>query len=368
MARHAHWRHRAWCDRRRSRLAAPRAPGRLSRRRAAGASLSLSAGAAGAGAGGERPSRALHRAARRPAEHAPRGRVALLAARDVHRLSRPRRHPVPDLQPAHLADDAACPRARRHRAKLARAVPVQRRHGVLDEAARAARRRGGFRRGRVRALPQADGAPAPLDLRRLDLRLAVDDGGPRRPGPDRARTLRRADGAGDVRNVGRQLATDGLVRLGAGISLRAGAGAGAFQARAPARRGGAGRGAARDRARRAAPSPRGGAERARPARRGRDVPVRRLLELARPLRLGGHAAAARVGRPHRLPRPDELLGAAGLLRPASHGARARRPARPAQAVAVRGGGGAGRVDLVRRLVVARACCRATAASATRRAR
>src|SRR5471030_739011 len=118
--------------------------------------------------------------------------MAALAARDVPRLSDPRRHPVPALQSPDLADLAARGRAGGDGAVAARAVPRGVRHGVLDEATRLAAGGRRVRRSLLRAVVEGDGPPASLDLRQLDVRLAVDAGGPRRPQGDRSRALRFA--------------------------------------------------------------------------------------------------------------------------------------------------------------------------------
>src|SRR5205085_680054 len=58
-------------------------------------------------------------------------------------------------------------------------------------------------------------------------------------------------------------------------------------------------------------------------------------ELARPASVDHDAAAARVGRPARLPRTDELLGATGVFRPAADDSAGDRAAAEAKAVALR---------------------------------
>src|SRR5205823_7276673 len=109
----------------------------------------------------------------------------------------------------------------------------------------------------------------------------------------------------------------------------------------------------RPRVGRAAAPPRARAERLGSAGRGRDLSIRRFLELARSVGLDGAAPAARLGRTPRLSRPDELLGAAGLPGPASHGAAARRAAAPAPQLAPARSGGRRRLDLLRRACLAR---------------
>src|SRR5207248_3712337 len=56
-----------------------------------------------------------------------------------------------------------------------------------------------------------------------------------------------------------------------------------------------------------------GADLVRPARGRNHLPLRRVVELARPERMDHDAPAARVGRPARLHRTDELLGITGVF-------------------------------------------------------